>query len=930
MLLLPALSGAISSVASAQSPGGKVVVLDTSGFWRMHHTLSEPVIRFDDGLKPVVPAGEDVKGWTLLLAKPTAGAPQGWAEPNFDDSLWYRGTGAAICRTPYLQRLCVRGVFNVTDPQRARGLELSLDFYGGAAVYLNGKEIARQSLKAPPAGAEALADDYPLEAFVKDDGTLIALRGGEALVKKDSAGPETLKRIEQRTRKLEVPLPAAALRKGVNVLAVEIVRAPYHKVLDSFKVRQTYKSNELTNDMSWNTCDLRRIQLTAAAADGLVPGATRPDGIQVWNSDPLGTDFDMDFAGPAEALGPIRLAGAINGVYSGKVVVGSKDPIQGLKAAAGDLSSDGGGKIPAAQIRIRYGLPWGNCRTSTEGCFDTTAYAADAKPLWALVEAPLAEFPVYEKKPPVVKLPGDTATIVRGGLELFYLSTPGQPAPVNGAVVAVWVTVKVPKDAKPGVYKGQVALQAGGRTLADVPVELQVADWAVPDPDNYATWVDLVQSPDVLSLEYNAPLWSDKHFDLIAKSMKFLGEVGSRMVYVPLIAYTNLGNAESMVRWIKKGENKYDYDFTAMEKYLDVAEKNMGKPKVVELNVWDLYTFQEGGKVGRFVGGASGYKGGERGPLVTVLDPATGKTEAVQMPTYADPVSKDLWKPLFAQLRERMKKRGLEGAMMLGMTTDDWPSKAQVQFFQDIGADLSWFSDSHGRHDGDKSLYGIAGVGYQAHAFNVDVAYTGTLRGWSIPRANTLYERWGGFPNTMVTRYRAFAEYAVTGNTRGVGRVGADYWQAVKDKNGQRKGFVWERYPEASWHQLSLVSSVLAPGPDSAVATPKFEAIREGVQDAEAIIQIERALADKAQAARLGPDLAKKAQDVLDEHHRAMWISVATLQVGPAAEHAFSAWRGCYFAGVNGYRWFQGSDWQQRNERLYALAGEVARKLGGK
>jgi hypothetical protein len=82
--------------------------------------------------------------------------------------------------------------------------------------------------------------------------------------------------------------------------------------------------------------------------------------------------------------------------------------------------------------------------------------------------------------------------------------------------------------------------------------------------------------------------------------------------------------------------------------------------------------------------------------------------------------------------------------------------------------------------------------------------------------------------------------------------------------------------------------------------------------------------------AQLGPELAKKAQDARDEHFRAMWISVTTLQVGPAAEHAFSAWRGCYYAGVNGYRWFQGSGWQERNEKLYNAAGEVARKLAAK
>jgi hypothetical protein len=917
-----------SEGAGAGAPG--VVVLDTSGFWRMYHTIALPVIRFDDGLKPAEPGGAEIDGWKKLLADPTAPPPQGWTAPDFDDGAWFRGTGGAVCRTPYLERVCLRGRFVVTEPARVKGLALSVDFYGGAVVYVNGKEIARKHVPPGALAAGALADDYPLEAFVDANGIPISLRGLEGLLSKD-VPPETLQRLARRTRSIQAAIPAEALRKGVNVVAIEIFRAPYHKVLDNFKVKQSYKSTALTHDLSWNTCDLRRVQVTAPAAEGLVPNASRPEGVQVWNSSPLATDFDMDFGDVGVAPGPIRLAGARNGVFSGKVVVGSTRPIRGLEAAAGDLVGPNGAKILAHQVRLRYALPWGVCRTSNEGCFDATAYPADARPLSALAEGPLPEFPVIEKKMPGQRPSStDPRAIVRSGLEVFFLNTPGQPAPVSGAVVPVWVTVEVPKLAKPGEYKGLVKIQVEGKNVAEVPLELKVADWAVPDPADFCTWVDMVQSPDVLALEYNVPLWDDKHFELIAKSMRFLKEAGNRNLYVPLIAHTNLGNEESMVRWVKKGANRYEHDFTVLEKYLDVALRSMGKPKVVCFNVWDLYTYQAGGKAVAYVGSEvskATSQRGERGPQVTAVDPATGKRETVALPTYADPASPALWKPLLDGVRKRMQQRGLEGAMMLGEITDAWVSKEQVQFFQGIGADLPWVSASHGRHDGNRSLYDIAGVGYQAHAFGVDVAYVGSLRGWSRPGVNTLYERWGGFPFTMNTRWRAFPEYAVTGNTRGIGRVGADFWKAVRDKTGQRSGLAWQRYPEASWRQLSLITSVLAPGPEAAVATPQFEAIREGVQDAEARIQIEKALADPAASAKLGPELLQRCKNTLEERHKALWISVATLQDGPAAEHAFAAWRGCYYAGVTGYRWFLSSGWQERSLKLYNLAGDVERKL---
>jgi hypothetical protein len=44
--------------------------------------------------------------------------------------------------------------------------------------------------------------------------------------------PEVAKRINSRVRKLSVAVPSKALRQGMNVLAIEIVRAPCNKVVE--------------------------------------------------------------------------------------------------------------------------------------------------------------------------------------------------------------------------------------------------------------------------------------------------------------------------------------------------------------------------------------------------------------------------------------------------------------------------------------------------------------------------------------------------------------------------------------------------------------------------------------------------------------------------------------------------------------------------
>ena len=75
----------------------------------------------------------------------------------------------------------------------------------------------------------------------------------------------------------------------------------------------------------------------------------------------------------------------------------------------------------------------------------------------------------------------------------------------------------------------------------------------MPDTGNLHTFVDLIECPDTSALEYNVPLWSEKHWGMIAEVFKVIRQTGSRTVYIPLIAHTNLGNEESMVRWVKKG-----------------------------------------------------------------------------------------------------------------------------------------------------------------------------------------------------------------------------------------------------------------------------------------------------------------------------------------------------------------------------------------
>jgi len=881
------------SLAQGRPPAPKstapVTVLDTYGVWRTFHLLKPPVIQFDDGPKPVLTPND----W---LNRATPAAPADWTKPEFDDTSWGRGSALAFAGTPYLARLYQRARFEVTDPAAVKELKLSLSYYGGAIVYVNGQQLVRGHLAK--AGTAELAESYPLEAFVTDDGKLLP-GGGVAL----------------RERSLtDVAIPSKLLREGVNVIAVEIVRAPFHKIVDEKKARPGDRDAARKGtpyNLTWRTCEMRKVQLVASGGDGLVPNAVRPKVLQVWNGDFLTPDHESDRGDRCAPLRPVTIQAVRNGWFSGKVILGAPKPIAALKASCGDLKH-GDDTIPASAVRVRYGASWGS------GWIDgyNQATRSGAPLLDALLEAPLGAFP--------------------GG--------------TYGTVVPIWMTVKVPATAKAGIYKGDLTVTAKGEEPLTVPVRLEVADWTVPNAQEYRTWVELIQSPDTLVVEYGAPMWSDRHWEMIDQSLGYIGEIGSGMIYVPLICHTNSGNAQSMVRWIRKDKGRCEYDFSVMDKYLDLAARHIPKPKFVVFTAWEIYlnapkqttTVEVKGSEGSYewyessaVKARQEWRG--KGPVVTALDPATGKTEDLLLPRFENPAAKPLWKPLFAEIRKRMAGRGWEKAMALGMAADIWPTKDEVSVLQEVSGGLPWVRHSHGGGNVGQKMHGIGRIDYTAYVWNVKYGpdpATGHAYGWKQPSLVAQYRRGPALNLISPAAIMHFEELNITGAQRGVGRIGADYWPAIKDKRGRRKGCVCARYPQSYWHSLNLASHLLVPGPNGPVASTRYEYFREGIQQCEARIAIERALTDEASKANLGPELAGRCQNVLDERLRALWRAGSSMQLSgrdyASAEVNGDSYGGLWSGGVAGHFWFAGSGWQDRTRQLYDLAGEVTRKLAGK
>ena len=890
----------------AGEPAGeaRTVVLDTSGYWRCFHVLKPAVVIHDDGRVAELPHP----------SADTAPPPESWRGIDFDDAGWLRQRGATFpsarntwsalahwnvggvylnMSSPALATIALRAKFRVTDPAKVKALTCSAHYRGGVVLYLNGKELARQHIapKAGPAAAR-LAVKYPPEAYLYPDGKLLDHDYRRAEKAKD--------RYLSRTRHLaDVAIPPQRLRKGTNVLAVEVVRAPHHALLLE-KLKGLRKPHLLWHKL-WDTCSLVGFRMTADAADGLVPNVVRPKGMQIWNSDVLTPDFDLDFGDSAERLRPVEIVATRGGSFSGKVVVGSTETIAGLRATVGAFAAAGGHVIPASAAQVRYARPDGT-ETAANGHYPAAASRFDG-----LAESAPKELRVRTKQR------------TRGNWV-----APGQPGEVFGAVCPVWVTVKVPRDAAPGDYEATLTISARGTPPVRVPLRLRVCGFTLPPPREFRTFCELIQSPDSVALHYGVGLWSEEHFRLIERSFRAISAVGAKTVYVPLICHTNLGNAQSMVRWVRKPGGGYTHDFSVLERYLDLYARHCGKPEAVCVGAWEV--FLEGGnltwaRTGKYVrhdiirefDKAKGH-----GPLVTLYDPKTKQTQDLELPLYTKAAgSRQLWKPLLDELRARMARRGWAGRLVLGYCHDSVPSKEVVAFFKDLMPDVPWMRQAHSRR---KDLHGVPyrlqmTVWTPRFLLYPDAT---SRRGWQGEDIQFLRSAIGSAP---AAKFRLLGEMNIMGQQRGFGRFGADFWCVFKDSRGRLSRTCATRYPKAQWRALVITTSLLSPGQTGPLSTARVEMVREGLQECEARIFIEKALLDPTRRAAIGEDLVHRCRQTLARRTLAVLQGVNPHTLSGFLKTGNHEWWG---GAQVGCRWYLHSGWQKRSGDLYALASEVA------
>jgi len=836
-LAIATAAGAAEQPTGAAPDPDTVVVLDDTSLWRQFQVMGSHHIRSTDGnLFPgrIKHETGSYSNWGFSIAGPSSGAacrharkegesagdassymtfctetsqlpPADWTGLAMDDSLWPRvwlpqpvpaagwsgnQSDSLGSYNPYdTVLLLARSRFEVDAPSRVKACMLSLDYWGGVVVYVNGQEVARDHMPGKKPDLASPAVDYPEGAFLTPQ--------GKVLVTTDETNRD---RLALRNRKLsEVKIPAGLLRKGVNVLAIETHAAP---------VNSRVFTDKRDHNQGWPPIGLLSVRLAVSPAGTAVASRSRPRGIQVWNAATCDTLSVFDYGIPADPLCPILVRAARNSVFSGRLMVGSDQPLRGLRVSVSDLTHEqSGATIPTSAMRARY------------------AVATEAGKSWVrpgrfdgLLDAIPAEIPVASAQPPAL------------GLYHFRAA----PKLVAGAVAPLWFTVRVPRDIKPGVYDGRVSVSADGLKPTTVPLRVEVCDWAMPDPKDFCVQNFLYHAEEVEAKYYGVPNYSDKHLELVGKSLSIMAEANSRQVQANLAinysAYVPASsNPESLVRWVKQPDGSFKHDYAHFDRYLDMVAKSVGTPNTLRLNCWGSYDRWDNPCMS-----------------VAVLDPATGALSSMPQPAVGTPESLAFWKPVFPELLKRLKARGWLDDTTLGHNAHaSEPKPEVVQMAHALWPDGEWSWTSHGASQG-KNFVGTDKnvVMTVRHADGVwGHAPRGALPG--TPRRNTFTNICRNVlgDNSPLREYRRLVELcAVNRGYDGVSELGVDLFPLKKSVGGYG-------LPPAGrgtgWAGQGSFVAILYPGPDGPVATERFEMFREGVELCEAVLFLRRVVADK-------------------------------------------------------------------------------------
>jgi hypothetical protein len=275
--------------------------------------------------------------------------------------------------------------------------------------------------------------------------------------------------------------------------------------------------------------------IAAMMAIGLVSLAPRVGlaaELRAWPLDPLVKVLRTDLA-PARPPAEVSIEACRGEVENGQVAVRSDGDVQRLTASATPLRGAGGRELAAPWVRF---VAYVHLERNTEPHLQETG-------------------PQVLVAPAPVDLPDPL-------LEDSFVSLKA------GETGAVWLTVPVPGDARPGTYTGRVTISADGAETA-VPVRVQVHPATLPAQMTLkvVNWY----YPVVLTHTYGVPRWSEEFWRLVEADAESMARHRQSVGHVIL---------NETITAVEAADGRMSFDFAHFDRMVE-AFRTAGLPWIM-------------------------------------------------------------------------------------------------------------------------------------------------------------------------------------------------------------------------------------------------------------------------------------------------------------------------------------------------------------
>ena len=422
-----------------------------------------------------------------------------------------------------------------------------------------------------------------------------------------------------------------------------------------------------------------------------------------------------------------------------------------------------------------------------------------------------------------IRYPGYVPVVERGEMMADPLM-PTPPAEIKpNWTQGVWLTIRVPADAAAGDYKGTLEISAGAESKR-FDLSLRVLDFALPGMKKGNFDLNIWQDPAAVARVAKVPLWSPEHWKLLeayARNLAAHGQksISTSIIYDPWRSQTGFVYP-SMVKWsfpgvYKAGEaSKFQFDFSVFDRYVEMMMK-AGIDKSIQ-----CFSMVDG-------------PGHTSLCNIGYTDTTTDKLRVC--PTHVgDAAYRDVWGSFLPALVQHLKQRGWLSRTYMGF--DEKPQAIMKGIFSVLKADAPELK---------VSLSGGSSSEDSATAGDL-VLYYGALRRRDVVRklleerrtvgTTTFYTACGtASPNTFVYspqwESRMLPWIAFKNGLAGYARWAYQTWS----RN------VWKA-PLLRWHTGD--SFLVYPGKEGPIDSTRWELLRQGIQDYEALTMLKLKIAE--------------------------------------------------------------------------------------